>query len=65
MGGEHYKNYRQYIKYGGLPPLVESVGLTIDEQKIVSGGDFGIFLLKNEPILLFTPFNFVIRPIPR
>lgn len=45
-GREHYKNYRHFIKNGGLPSLVKSEGLEIEDQKIVSGGNFGIFLLK-------------------
>ena len=45
-GGEHYKNYRHFIKSGGLPNLIESCGFQIEDKKIVSGGNFGIFLLK-------------------
>ena len=45
-GREHYKNYRQFIKNGGLPALINAVDLKIDDQKIVSGGNFAIFLLK-------------------
>ena len=45
-GREHYKNYRHFIKNGGLPNLIESTGFEIVNRKIVSGGNFGIFLLK-------------------
>jgi ubiquinone/menaquinone biosynthesis C-methylase UbiE len=45
-GREHYKNYRHFMKNGGLPSLIESQDLKIEDQKIVSGGNFGIFLLK-------------------
>jgi ubiquinone/menaquinone biosynthesis C-methylase UbiE len=45
-GGEHYKNYNQFIKNGGLPSLIEKLGLKIENQKIVSGGNFGIFILR-------------------
>jgi ubiquinone/menaquinone biosynthesis C-methylase UbiE len=44
-GGEHYRNYRHYMKNGGLPRLIDSMGFIIEDQKIVSGGNFGIFLL--------------------
>lgn len=44
-GREHFKNYRQFIKNGGLPNLIKHTGLKIIEQRIVSGGNFGIFLL--------------------
>ena len=46
-GQEHYKNYRHFMKNGGLPGLIESYGFKIEDQKIVSGGNFGIFLLRN------------------
>ncbi len=45
-GREHYKNYRQFMKTGALPNLIELCGFIIDDKKIVSGGNFGIFLLK-------------------
>ena len=46
-GHEHYKNYRHFMKNGGLPGLIESHGFKIEDQKIVSGGNFGIFLLRD------------------
>ncbi len=45
-GREHFKNYRHFIRNGGLPKLIETTGLKIIDQKIVSGGNFGIYLLK-------------------
>ena len=45
-GRDHYRNYRHFMKIGGLPTLIDSSGLVIEIQKIVSGGNFGIFLLK-------------------
>ncbi len=45
-GREHYKNYRHFMENGGLPNLIELCGFIIDDKKIVSGGNFGIFLLK-------------------
>lgn len=45
-GRDHYRNYRHFMKIGGLPALIQSAGLNIESQKIVSGGTFGIFLLK-------------------
>jgi ubiquinone/menaquinone biosynthesis C-methylase UbiE len=46
-GGDHYRNYRHFIRNGGLPSLIKSSGLQIEAQKIVSGGNFGLFLLKS------------------
>jgi demethylmenaquinone methyltransferase/2-methoxy-6-polyprenyl-1,4-benzoquinol methylase len=45
-GREHYKNYRQFMKSGGLSNLIDQSGLEIEDKKIVSGGNIGIFLLK-------------------
>ncbi|MCA9734975.1 MAG: class I SAM-dependent methyltransferase [Deferribacteres bacterium] len=45
-GREHYKNYRHFIKIGGLSSLIESLNFEVTEQKIVSGGNFEIVLLK-------------------
>ena len=44
-GREHFKNYRYFIKNGGLPELLKRTGLNIIDKRIVSGGNFGIFLL--------------------
>ena len=44
-GREHFKNYRYFIKNGGLPELLKRTGLKIMDKRIVSGGNFGIFLL--------------------
>ena len=45
-GRDHYRNYRHFMKNGGLPVLIDIVGLEIEDRKIVSGGNLGIFLLK-------------------
>ena len=45
-GREHYKNYRHFMKNGGLPGLIKSLGFEVEDKKIVSGGNFGIFLLN-------------------
>jgi len=45
-GREHYKNYRHFMKNDGLQNLIEFTGFKIEDRKIVSGGNFGIFLLR-------------------
>ncbi len=45
-GREHYKNYRNFIKKGCLLPLISSLNLIIDKKKIISKGNFALFLLK-------------------
>jgi demethylmenaquinone methyltransferase/2-methoxy-6-polyprenyl-1,4-benzoquinol methylase len=45
-GREHHKNYRNFMNNGGLPGLIQFSDFIIEEKKIVSGGNFGIYLLK-------------------
>lgn len=45
-GREHFKNSRQYLANGGIPALIDDCKLTVEGYKIVSGGNFGIFVIK-------------------
>lgn len=45
-GKRHYRNYRTFIKNGGLPGLLKFSDFLIEQKKTVSGGNFGIYLLK-------------------
>jgi ubiquinone/menaquinone biosynthesis C-methylase UbiE len=45
-GREHFKNSRQYLASGGIPALIDDCKLEIENYKIVSGGNFGIFVIK-------------------
>ena len=45
-GGEHFRNYREFMKNGGLLNLIESHDLIIEKEKIVSGGNIAIYLIK-------------------
>ena len=47
-GREHYKNYRHFMRNRGLQGLIETAGFKIADQKIVSGGTMGIFLVRDE-----------------
>jgi ubiquinone/menaquinone biosynthesis C-methylase UbiE len=44
-GGEHVKNYRQFMAGGGLYTLLHEHRLVIEEQKIVGGGTIGLYVL--------------------
>ena len=44
-GGEHFRNYRQFMANGGLYTLLDEHRLTIVEQKIVGGGTIGLYIL--------------------
>jgi demethylmenaquinone methyltransferase/2-methoxy-6-polyprenyl-1,4-benzoquinol methylase len=45
-GREHFKNYRRFIKNGGLFALVNSHDLSIDDKRVVTGGAMAVLLLK-------------------
>ncbi|MGE5250854.1 MAG: class I SAM-dependent methyltransferase, partial [Bacteroidota bacterium] len=47
-GGEHFKNYRQFMRIKGLPALIAEHGLAVDKSRVVSGGALAEFLLKAE-----------------
>lgn len=47
-GREHFKNYRDFMTNKGLPELISTHGLSIDQEKIVSGGNIALFLLKSD-----------------
>lgn len=41
----HYGGFRSFRGAGGIPPLAASAGLTIEGEKIVSGGNLAIYVL--------------------
>jgi len=41
----HYAGYRSFRSGGGVPALAEAAGLSIDREKIVAGGNIGIYVL--------------------
>ena len=43
-GREHFKNYRAYLTAKGLPPLIQAHPLSIEKQKIISGGNMTLIL---------------------
>jgi hypothetical protein len=45
-GGEHFRNYRQFMANKGLPTLVGACGLEVVRTKIVGGGALALMLLK-------------------
>ncbi len=45
-GYEHFSNYRNFIKNGALLPLIDKAALTIEKKKIISKGNFVVYLLK-------------------
>ena len=47
-GREHFRNYRDFMKIQGLPGLISAHGLSVDQEKIVSGGNIALFLLRRD-----------------
>ncbi len=45
-GRVHFKNYREFMANKGLPELISLHNLSIDKEKIVSGGNIALFLLS-------------------
>jgi len=46
VGREHYANYRDFQKRGGLEPLLAETGLSIDKRKVALGGVAAVHLLR-------------------
>lgn len=47
-GREHFKNYRSFIANKGFNTLISTHGLSVDEEKIVGGGNIALFLLRKD-----------------
>ena len=44
-GRDHFRNYRDFISKDGLTGLVSSHKLSVDQKKIVAGGNIALYLL--------------------
>ena len=47
-GGEHFRNYREFLATGGMQALSQRYSLRQTEAKIVSGGNIGLFVFTLE-----------------
>jgi demethylmenaquinone methyltransferase/2-methoxy-6-polyprenyl-1,4-benzoquinol methylase len=45
-GGDHYRNWRAFLQTGGIAALAPVAGLSIEREKIVSGGNMALWLLE-------------------
>jgi len=45
-GRQHFKNYRDFIAKKGLAELITSQKLALEKNKIVTGGNIGLYLLR-------------------
>ncbi len=44
-GQAHFRSYRRFMSMKGLPTLAAEHDLVIEEQKVVAGGTFALFLV--------------------
>lgn len=47
-GRTHHREYRRYLKLGGIPTMAPHAGLAVDREKIVAGGNLALWLLTTE-----------------
>lgn len=45
-GRRHYRNFRAFTKAGGLAPPAADTGLEVRMQKLVAGGNVGLYVLR-------------------
>ena len=51
-GRRHYRNYRHFIRHGGLPELIAGPGLKLEQIKITGGGNLAQFLLSKDSTVM-------------
>lgn len=45
-GTDHYRNWRGFLRSGGVPAVAATAGLRTEREKVVSGGNMGLWLLE-------------------
>jgi ubiquinone/menaquinone biosynthesis C-methylase UbiE len=45
-GRNHFRNFRHFMRFGGLPRLIDDSGLHEVKKRILSGGTFGIYVIN-------------------
>jgi len=45
-GRDHFRGYRSFVAAGGLRPLVQQSGLTVDQSRVVAAGNVELWLLR-------------------
>jgi ubiquinone/menaquinone biosynthesis C-methylase UbiE len=44
-GKNHYRNWREYLATDGIPSMAPAADLTVERERIVAGGNLGLWLL--------------------
>jgi len=47
-GGDHFRNFREFIRYGGISALMDGFPLKIDKMEYAGMRSIGMFILRNE-----------------
>jgi ubiquinone/menaquinone biosynthesis C-methylase UbiE len=50
-GPLHFRNYRHFMKNGGLSALATQHGLTVEKQRVLAGGTFAACLASHNPVV--------------
>jgi demethylmenaquinone methyltransferase/2-methoxy-6-polyprenyl-1,4-benzoquinol methylase len=45
-GGDHYRNWRDFLGSGGIATMAPKAGLRIKSEKVVAGGNMALWLLE-------------------
>jgi len=45
-GREHFRNSRIFLANRGMNPLIEELGMEVEEMKVVAGGTLGLYLMR-------------------
>ena len=45
-GKDHHRNWRDYMAAGGMPAVLDELGLEVERQKIVAGGNMALWLVS-------------------
>jgi hypothetical protein len=62
-GREHFMNYRDFLSRNCLTDLIFKKNLRVSKEKVVSGGNIALFLLKSDLLTLQTSRNEVPKKI--
>lgn len=47
-GTDHYRNWRKYLAEGAIPEMLSDTSLEIEREKVVSGGNLALWLLRSQ-----------------
>ena len=45
-GRTHHREYRRYLKLGGIPAMALEAGLAVEREKVIAGGNLAVWILR-------------------